>query len=280
VNLVDFILNLVGMLLWLSWLAIGITAATRPRALTLVSTLKRAEPYPPRRWAPLFFLLVLLVGRGVLYWRMAPASGLSGAVDLGAVLLVFQGDSLGVMALYSFVSFGKVLGCYYLWLLLVVIANGSMPDSDPVQRMVRMQLGWVNRLPVLLQWLLPLVGGGVLWLLLRWPFMRLGLYGPVSGVDSFWQESLLFGLGTYLAWQYLVAGLLLVHWINSYVYLGNSVVWHYLASTGRQILRPFRVVPLAYGRADFTAVVGIALVLVGGHYAGRWIQWLFQHPPL
>jgi hypothetical protein len=51
--LIDLILNLAGLLLWLSWQALGITAATRPTALSLVYTLKRAEPRPPRRRTPL-----------------------------------------------------------------------------------------------------------------------------------------------------------------------------------------------------------------------------------
>jgi hypothetical protein len=280
VSLVDFILNIVGMLLWLSWLAIGITAATRPKALSLVSTLKRAEPYPPRRWAPLFFLLVLLVGRSVVYWQMAPAGGNPGFVDLGAVQLQFRSDDVGRMVLYSFVSFGKVLVCYYLWLLLAAIANGSVPDSDPMQRMVRIQLGWVARLPGGLQVLLPLVGGVLLWLLLQWPFHRLGLYAPAPPTGTVWQQSVLFGLGMYLAWEYLIAGLFLVHWINSYVYLGNSPVWLYLVSTGRHLLRPLRWLPLTYGRADFTALAGILLVLVGGYYGSRWVKWFFVHPPL
>jgi uncharacterized protein YggT (Ycf19 family) len=280
VSLVDFILNLAGMLLWLSWLAIGITAATRPKALSLASTLKRAEPYPPRRWAPLFFLLVLLAGRSVAYWQMARSTGNHGFVDLGAVLLQFRGDDLLLMTLFSFVSFGKVLVCYYMWLLLFAMANGSVPDSDPVQRMVRLQLGWVSRLPVALQFLLPLVGGGLLWLVLQWPFNRLGLFAPVPPSDTVWQQSLIFGLGMYLAWEYLIVGLLLVHWINSYVYLGNSPIWHFLATTGRQLLRPLRGLPLTLGRADFAALAGMLLVLVGGYYGARWVKWLFVHPPL
>jgi uncharacterized protein YggT (Ycf19 family) len=278
VSLVDFILNLVGMLLWLSWLAIGITAA-RPKALSLVSTLKRAEPYPPRRWAPLFFLLVLLMGRSVVYWQLAPTPGNQGFVDLGAVQLQFRGDHLGQMTLFSFVSFGKVLAIYYLWLLLAAIANGSTPDSDPVQRMVRIQLGWVGRLPTALQFLLPLAGGFLLWLLLRWPFHRWGMYAPVPPADTELQQSLIFGLGIYLAWEYLIVGLLLVYWVNSYVYLGNSPVWHYLATTGRQLLRPLRWAPLTYGRADFAPLVGLILVLVAAYYGARWVRWLFVHPP-
>jgi uncharacterized protein YggT (Ycf19 family) len=276
VSLVDFILNLVGMLLWWSWLAIGISDATRRGGgLSLVSTLKRAEPHPPRRWAPLFFLWVLLVGRSVVYWQMAPPAT-EGSVHLGAVQLWFRGESLLLMVVYSLVSFSQFLGIYYLWLLLAAIINSPVPDSDPVHRMVRMQLGRLTRLPSgLLLWL-PLVGGA---LLLRWPFNQLGLYAPVPPLEKAWQQSLIFGFGLYLAWQYFIAGLLLVHLVNSYVYLGNSPVWLYLAGTGRQLLRPLRWLPLTYGRADFSALVGIVVVLVAGYYGGRWLQWWFLHPP-
>jgi uncharacterized protein YggT (Ycf19 family) len=279
VSLVDFILNLAGLLLWLSWQAIGITAATRPAALTLVSTLKRAEPNPPRRWAPLLLLLALLLGRGLVYWQVAPAAGSLGGVNLGAVRLRFETEGPGLMLLYSFVSFGKVLGCYYLWLLLFALANASVPDSDPMQRIVRIQLGWLGRLPGAFLAGVPLVLGALLWLLIHWPFQRLGLYAAVPTPETLWQQSLIFGLGTYLAWEYLIAGLFLAHMINSYVYVGNSPVWHYLALAGRNLLLPIRWLPLTFGRADFRPVAGMVLVLLGGYYGARWIRLWFVQPP-
>jgi uncharacterized protein YggT (Ycf19 family) len=279
VSLVDAILNLVGMLLWWSWLAIGISAATRRGgALSLASTLKRAEPHPPRRWAPLLFLWVLLVVRSVVYWQMAPPAT-EGSVHLGAVQLWFRSESLPLMMAYSFLSFSQFLGIYYLWLLLAAIINTPLPDSDPVHRTVRMQLGRLGRLPPGLLFWLPWVGGALLWPLLQWPFHRLGLFASVPPPDAVWQQSLMFGLGLYLAWQYLIAALLLVQLVNNYVYLGNSPVWHYLAGTGRHLLRPWRWLPLTYGRADFSALVGMVLVLVAGYYGGRWLQWWFLHPP-
>jgi uncharacterized protein YggT (Ycf19 family) len=267
------------MLLWLGWQAIGITEATRPTVLSLVSTLKRAEPHPPLRWAPLFFLVALLVIRGFVYWRLVPSGNWRGTVDLGAVQLEFPGHQAGLMLLYSFVSFGKVLGCYYLWLLLGALANSSMPDTEPVQRLIRMQLGPLGRLPGGLILMLPLVLGALLWLLIHWPLGWLGLYAPVPDSNVLWQQSLFFGLGTYLAWEYLVAGLLFIHLINSYVYLGRSWVWHFLVVTGRHVLRPLRWLPLTLGRADFKPIAGIVLVLLGGYYGARWIRWYFANPP-
>jgi uncharacterized protein YggT (Ycf19 family) len=279
-DLIDAILNLAGLLLWWSWQAIGITAATRPTALSLVSTLKRAEAQPPRRWTPLLILVVLLAGRSLFYWQVGAASRWQASLDLGAVYLHFRSDQWGSMLLYSLVSFGRMLGGFYLWLLLVAVANHRLPDSEPLQRLVRMQLGAFGRMPLAASFVWPLLGGMLLWLLLHWPASRLGLYGPPPAGHVLWQQIICFGLGLYLAWQYLAVGLLLIHFLNSYVYLGNSAIWHFLATTGRNLLRPFQWLPLTLGRFDTAPLIGIVLVVLAGHYCGRWLEHLFARPPL
>ena len=159
--LIDLILNLAGLLLWLSWQAIGITAATRPTALSLVYTLKRVEPRPPRRRTPLLLLLLLLVGRSILYWQLGPGAQWQPLLNLGVVTLHFTNPSWGLMLLYSLLSFGQVLGCYYLALLLIAIANHNSQENNPLQRIVRMQLGFFGRLPILLAFLIIALIGAV-----------------------------------------------------------------------------------------------------------------------
>ena len=277
--LIDLILNLAGLLLWLSWQALGITAATRPTALSLVYTLKRAEPRPPRRRTPLLFLLALLVGRSVIYWQLGPGAQWRPMVNLGVVTCEFSVTAWGSMLLYSFLSFGQVLGSYYLALLFVAVANTKTPETDPLQRIVRMQLGGLGRLPMVATLLTPGVLGTLLWLVVGWPLGQLGLYRPSPTLEMLWQQALVFGLGTYLVWQYFIILLLLVHIFNSYVYLGKAPFWHFLAFTGRNALRPIRWLPLTFGRFDLTPLLVIGLALFTGYHWSSWGRWLFGRVP-
>jgi uncharacterized protein YggT (Ycf19 family) len=278
--LIDLILNLAGLLLWLSWQALGITAATRPTALSLVYTIQRTESRLPRRRTPLLFLLALLVGRSLLYWQLGPGTHWDPLLNLGVVTLQFRVISWDSMLVYSFLSFGVVLGTYYLALLLVAVANAKSPETDPLQRIVRMQIGGLGRLPVFAALLVPFVAGSLAWLILGWPLGRLGLHYPPPTLDMLWQQALVFGLGTYLVWQYSLILLLLVHLFNSYVYLGKAPFWHFLARTGRNALRPIRWLPLTFGRFDVTPLLVIGLALFTGYHWSGWGRWLFGRVPL
>jgi uncharacterized protein YggT (Ycf19 family) len=276
--LIDLVLNLAGLLLWLSWQALGITAATRPTALSLVHTLKRAEPRPPRRRTPLLFLLALLIGRSFLYWQVGPGTPWHPQINLGVVTLQFP-ITWSFMLLYSYLSFAQVLATYYLGLLLVSVANAKAPDTDPLHRIVRMQLGGLGRLPVLPALLTPFVAGTLVWLGLGWPLGRLGVYSPSPTLEMLWQQALVFGLGTYLVWHYFLILLLLIHLFNSYVYLGKAPFWHFLALTGRNALRPIRWLPLTLGRFDLAPLLVIGIACFVGYYWSDWGRWIFGRVP-
>ncbi len=277
--LVDLILNFAGLLLWLSWQAIGITAATRPTALSLVYTLKRTEPRPPRRRTPLLFLLALLVGRAIFYTQLGPGTHSDPMLNLGVVTLHFPTVSWGQMTLYSFLSFGRILAEYYLALLFIAIVNTSSNENDPLQRIVRMQLALFGHLPIPLALLVPLVAGAAFWFLLGWPIGQLELHNPSPTPEMLWQQALVFGLGSYVVWQYALIVLCGIHLFNSHVYLGNSSIWHFLASTGRNALRPIRGLPLTIGRFDLTPAVAILITFVVGYHWTRWGRWLFERTP-
>ena len=140
VNLVDFILNLVAVLLWLNWRAVRLTAATQPSVLSLASALKRAEPRRPNRWLYFGALILLLVLRSLFYWQVGSSISWTPAVHLGAISLHFRSDYFGRMLLFSAFSFALALGIFYLWLLLLVMVNRNVPNADPVQRIVRLHL--------------------------------------------------------------------------------------------------------------------------------------------
>ncbi|HTH48981.1 MAG TPA: hypothetical protein VMB21_15810, partial [Candidatus Limnocylindria bacterium] len=68
--LIDQLLNLIGLVLWLSWHSARQPARVRG-AGTLLSNLKPAETRTGRRWLYPLALLVLLAGRPLLYAPLA-----------------------------------------------------------------------------------------------------------------------------------------------------------------------------------------------------------------
>ena len=86
----------------------------------------------------------------------------------------------------------------------------------------------------------------------------------------------MIGLCAYLAWKFLLVALLLLHLLNSYVYLGNHPFWLFVNTSARRLLWPLTWLPLRFGRADFTPLAGIALVFFAGEYGPPGLTLLFQ----
>jgi uncharacterized protein YggT (Ycf19 family) len=55
--------------------------------------------------------------------------------------------------------------------------------------------------------------------------------------------------------------------------------WNFLTVTGRNMLKPLRVLPLQIGRIDFAPVLAIALVLVASRFAERGLTDLYRRLP-
>ena len=123
---------------------------------------------------------------------------------------------------------------------------------------------------------LPWLGVAVAWLALLPALAGLQLVpAPVSWPHRLEQAELL-GLSAYLAWKYLVAGLLALHVLNSYVYLGNHPFWMFVTVTARSLLKPLARVPLKVDKVDFAPLVGIAVVFL----VTRGAESGFQFPGL
>jgi uncharacterized protein YggT (Ycf19 family) len=103
---------------------------------------------------------------------------------------------------------------------------------------------------------------------------------PPSSVGHLAQQSALVGLGTVLAWKYLVTGALFLGVLNSYLYLGRWSLWAYVQTTSRNLLRPLRLLPLHVGRVDFAPVLGLALAWLAFTYAEIGMSRLFGRLPL
>jgi hypothetical protein len=281
-GLINLILDLAGLLLWLNWQSIRFDPLVKTTPATLAGTLRRAEPSRLKRWHLLAGLGVLLLLRAVLYWQIGSAVDWTPNFHLGGVdiTIPFRSDSWWRMTLYSVLSFAGTLGVFYLWLLLLSLVNGPAADSDAWQRQVRAHLGRVDRWPWPVKLVLPLAVCCLCWYATSSILSRLDLIPPaVSGAHRL-EQSAVVGLGSYLSWRYFIGGLLALHLVSSYVYLGGQPVWGFITLTGRNLVRPLGWVPIRVGKLDFAPLAAIGLVFFAGELAERGLTVLYQHLPL
>ena len=88
-GLIDFILNLAGILLWLSWRSVRSDPLVKTRPATLVGTLRRAGPRRLKGWQLLVGLVALLLLRAVLYQQIGPEADWTPKLDLFFIVLAF-----------------------------------------------------------------------------------------------------------------------------------------------------------------------------------------------
>lgn len=264
-DIIDFILNLAGLMLWLNWRTLHLDPLSKTRPATLVGTLRRAEPRRYQRWHFAAALGALLLLRAGFYWLVGPAADWTGTLNLVATQLAFRSDSFGLMLLYSALSFGLLLGIFILWLLLLSVLTQGGSENQFLLRLGRAHWGFFIRWPTWRKLLLPFLGGFILWWLWSWPLARWGLIpAPVSETSRVAQSALV-GLSAYLAWKYLIAALLVAYLLHNYLYFGHHVIWSFVDETARRLLRPLRA--LRVGKVDFAPVVGIALVFLFAQFA-------------
>lgn len=260
--LIDYILNLAGLLVWLHWRAMKFDPLARTTPATLVGTLRRAEPQRLRSWQLLLGLTSLLVVRAWLYWQVGSAAGWTASLHLGFIVLAFRSDFFLTALLYSFLSFAKVLLVVYFWLIMLVLINGPSAESDPILRLIRLHLGRLARWPRWVLVLLPLVVTTWLWIMVH-PLLEQA--GVINVSRSTWRVALqgtLVGLTLWVTLKYLLPAVLFAHLIANYVYLGSSPLWDFTATTSRRLLTPLRRLPLRIGRLDLAPVIGAVLLLL------------------
>jgi uncharacterized protein YggT (Ycf19 family) len=275
--LIDFILNLAGLLLWLSWRSVRFDPLGKRMPATLIGTLRRADPQRLRRWHLLVALAGLLLLRAGIYWQIGSATKpvWAGTLTLGVVVPAFKSDSILRMMTFSGLSFGLMLGIFYLCLLLLSILAGP----EPFHRLVRMPLGGMDRWPRWAKLVLPLVATAAFWWMASWVLASLQVIPkPVSPAHRL-EESLVIALGSYLVWKYLIGALLTLHLLNSYIYFGKHPFWAYVNAEAQTLLSPLRALPLRVGKVDFAPIVGMALVFLVAEMAGRGLAFLYQRLP-
>lgn len=275
---VDSILNLAGLLLWLNWRSDRFDPLVKRMPATLMGTLRPAVPQKIRRWHLLAFIAALLLTRAVIYWWIGSQSNWSGKLNLGVAVLWFSSGPHWTgfchMILFSFFSFGLVLGIFYVCLLPLSLLAGP----QPIHGLVKIPLGRVDGWPRWAKIALPFAVAASLWWLASWLLGRLHILPPASMAGRF-QQSLVIGAGSYLLWKFPLGALLLLHLLNSYIYFGNHPFWKYVGATAQTILQPLKKIPLRLGKVDFAPVLALALLFFAAELAGRGLNLLYARLP-
>jgi uncharacterized protein YggT (Ycf19 family) len=265
-GLIDFILNLAGVLLWFSWRSMGMDPLTKTTPATLVGTLRRAGPRRLKGWQFLAGLAALLLLRAWLYCRIGPTADWTPKLDLFFVVLAFPGNLFRSALLYSVMSFTRILVVCYFWGLALVIVNRQTGENDPLQKMLRLHFGAVARWPRLVQALLPLVVSAGLWVALHPLLTQFGIINRVRSQAHLAEQGLLIGVALYFTLQYFLPVFLLLHLVTSYVYLGSNPVWDFVGATARNLLAPLRWLPLRIAKLDFGPLAGVLIILLLLHW--------------
>lgn len=259
-NIIDWILNVAGVFLWIDWRSGPIG---RPRSvLSIASTLRPTSRGAAQGLGSLAALLAILLIRPFFYYSLGPAVNWTAALNFLAISIPMRSDLLARMFLYSTLSFAIALGFYYSWLFLLAAVNrpkGAASDEDVMNRFVRGQLGWLDRIPWWLKIFIPSIVAALGWAGLALLFMHLGLLPEMQNPDALRAQAGAFAIAAVLTWKWLLVFIFLVHMLNLYVYLGTHPAWTYLSGTARKLLSPLSF--LQIGKFDVSPIIGVVVVL-------------------
>jgi len=279
-SLLDLILNLAGLLLWVSWRYVPFDPMQRARPATLTGTLRRAEPLRVRRWHFLAALIGLLFARAVIYWWIGGALEWAPGIKLGTIAISFRSDIFGRTLLFSLGSFFHTLLVFYLCLIVLWIAAPRSTDADPCQRFIRIQLSPMNRWPQVVLALLPLLATTLAWMAVGPLLAKWKIVPAAESWLHLLEQAVVLGLGVYPAGRHVVGVLLGLHLLNTYVYLGGHPAWNFVNAAGKRLLAPLKPLPLRLGKMDFAPLVGIAVVYALAELMEYALRQLFTRLPL
>jgi len=256
-NLVDWILNIAAIFLWMEWRS---TRSAKPQSiLSIAGTIRQAGRSPGQGVGALAGLILVLAVRPAFYYTVGSAANWIPTLDFLAISLPWRSDLLGRMYLFSTLSFLKVFGYYYAWLLLLSAVNRRLTDEDRIQRFIRGQLGWLEKIPWWIKLILPSLVAALAWVALLQLFVALELI-PAAAQNGVWGQATACALAAPLVWKWLLVGFFFVRLVGLYLYLGTHPVWVYIGLTSQKLLAPFFF--LRSGKLDLSPVAGFAAVFV------------------
>ena len=267
----DFFISLAALLLWLSWRGIGTEQASGP-AGTLLANLRPAHRSPAGRHGYLVGLIGLLLGRAILYRQFGPAFDWHPTWSPGPVTLVFRSDHLARMLVASLLGFAWVLFGLLAAACLVAALHRPPQDKDALTREIRRRLGWMAYLPAVILLVIPSLILGVVWLVFGWLAARVGWLPALHGGAHLGQQAVVVGMGGVLVWKWPLTVVLVLHFLNSYVFFGASPVWDFIQQTGGRICRPLAFMRL--GRLNLAPLFVLGWVWLIAGLLGSGVPWL------
>lgn len=273
-SIVDFILNLAGLLLWLNWRSIRFDPLTKRLPATLMGTLRPAAPAKFRRWHLLAFIGGLLILRAAAYRWVAPFWVFK--LHCGVVSPPFRSDSFDGMLLFSFLSFGVTLGIFYMVLLLLSLFKGP----EAIHHFVKIPLGRMDAWSVPVKILLPFFVTALAWAMLSALLGGMQIFPTADSTALRIEQSVIIALGVYLVWKFPIALLLLLHLLNSYVYFGQHPIWNYINTVALKLLRPLAKIPLRVGKVDFAPLLGLILLFLVAIAAEKALMLTYRRLPI
>jgi uncharacterized protein YggT (Ycf19 family) len=259
-GLVDFILNVAALLLWLNWREMRHAQKERPDRISLAGLLKYTGKASHRHWWLLLMIPMVLLVRGMIFQKVGPSLHWTPRLSLDLVTLPFYSNFVGRMLSYSVLHFLLLLGKFYILLILLSIVNQGALETDVIQRWVRIQLGRVDRWPFWAQILLVLLVTIGAWFMIAPLLRHLNITPLEHSHPRTTVEGFLLGLSALLTWRYLIIGILVLYFANTYIYFGRSPLWQFVQVTGQNLIKPLRPLPIQLGKMDFRPLLMIALV--------------------
>ena len=284
-DLIHFILNAAAMLLWLSWRSHRFVPANDFRGGTLLSTLKKTERGQFNRKTLVTSLVTLLGLRAIFYWHIGTGVNWAPRMDFVVISIPYRCDFFDRMLLFSVLSFGCWLGIFAFAMLFLQLLNHRTGETNPWQAIVKKHLGIVSDLPIGVRIFLPALTAFVLWLVLSY-YLSYLLILELPGSWQHWVgQALVLAVTVHLLCTPLILAVMLLHMVNSYVYLGNYAFLAYINTTAQTLLKLIRRLPLRLGKIDLAPLVFSAIVLgldiilrrgLGEEHRYS-LLWFFQH---
>lgn len=278
---INLLLNLAGLGLWIGAFVFSRAAVRLSRPLTLLSTLRPETSAARGRLVLLGNLTAMLVLRAAAYWNFSTPGGRLPSVDFGILLISFRPDLFTELLAYSVGSFLVLLYLYYLWMLGISLCCRSSGPADSIENFVNQQLRFLASRHVGWKVFAALFAGAGLWLATGSALLVFG----IGVIPREWSISTLLLQSPFVAvslgcsFLLVMAAVLALHFINSYVYFGEHAVWPFIDRTAKVYLSPLRRFPLMLGRFDFAPILGILVFWFLNWIGDRGIRWVWEQLP-
>ncbi len=268
-GLLDFILNLAGLLIWLNWRFLILAKRDPgPGGISLAGTLKSTASARAPSWPYLAGLGGLLLLRALAYYTIGSNLHSNMILSLGIVPISFNPRMLMRMFLFSGLSFLVFAGIFYFWMLLFSIVTRNVTEPDACLRLLRQHLGWWHRRPVWFRLLSPFVLAAAFWLVFGRILEEMGMFPAQSSASVRFFRAFLVGVYAYTFWIPPLVGLLVLYVAQSYVYFGDAAFWKFVQTSGRIVVSWVGKWQIRFQQVEITPIVMVILLW--------WIGWTGQ----